>query len=833
MKNIYIALTCLVFAFASLPTHASYRIIDPNNDIQEYFRVAGSVLSGSQAPVANASIMIRELQKGTVTDSNGNYVFEQVPTGNYTIEVRYVGKKMVSKKITVNDNSIFDIVLYNENEELEEVTLEGQTKNKFEASKETSSVGKMPLRAIETPQVYTSIDGEVLKNQFIFTVDDAYRNITGLQKMWSATNRAGDGGAFVNLRGFIVNNPLRNGLVAPVTTTIDAINIEKLEVLKGPSATLFGSNVTSYGGIINRVTKKPNENFGGEVAVAGGSNNYYRAQADINTPLTNDKKLLFRVNTAYTNSGNFQKKDAENSFLVFIPSLTYKFTENLDVNLEFEMLDTDAVPDQFLFYLSPALGVDNIEAIEDWGLDYKNSYMGDGLKTKSKTRNLYGAINYTISDHIKSSTNINSSYSQSNGYNPYFYIAPESTFTQDPADTEMGVIRSDQSTVDSKQKYFQVQQNFNFDFHLFNMRNRTAAGFDYLRREDEQMFIFLSAFDWVPFAGGNYDSLNAESLETTYETLRNTPGYDFDANNTYPITGVLNTYSGYISNVLTPVPGLNVLTSLRYESNNFEGGKSGQAATPEYTQGAWSPKFGLVYELVKDKVSVFGNYQNSFTSNGYILTSSDGEFVLSDPERANQWEGGFKTNLMDGRVNATISYYNIDVKNSLLNTGEYVGAQAVQKQSGSLTSKGVEFEVSAFLAKGFSLIAGTSYNDSRYTSKDELDADVYNRRPTTASSPWLTNFNASYRFMDGKLEGLGFGAGGNYASDNKIVNSNSQGVFILPSYFVLNANAYYDIHKFRFSIKADNLTDAHYWTGYTTANPQSLLSVVGGITYRL
>src|SRR5690606_17302847 len=90
--------------------------------------------------------------------------------------------------------------------------------------KDGVSTNKMPLRAIENPQVYSSIDRVALENQLIFTVDDAYRNVTGLQKMWNATGRAGDGGAFVNLRGFISNNSLRNGLVAPVSGTVDAVN---------------------------------------------------------------------------------------------------------------------------------------------------------------------------------------------------------------------------------------------------------------------------------------------------------------------------------------------------------------------------------------------------------------------------------------------------------------------------------------------------------------------------------------------------------------------------------------------------------------------------------
>jgi iron complex outermembrane receptor protein len=134
---------------------------------------------------------------------------------------------------------------------IDEVILNGYVK------KDSDYSNKMPLKAIEDPQVYSSVSRMILENQAIFTIDDAYRNVTGLQKMWSPTSRAGDGGSFIVLRGFPSNNSMRNGMVSPVTTTIDAINVERLEVLKGPSGTLYGSNVASYGGLINRITKKP------------------------------------------------------------------------------------------------------------------------------------------------------------------------------------------------------------------------------------------------------------------------------------------------------------------------------------------------------------------------------------------------------------------------------------------------------------------------------------------------------------------------------------------------------------------------------------------------
>jgi iron complex outermembrane receptor protein len=686
--------------------------------------------------------------------------------------------------------------------------------------KDSEYSNKMSLKAIEDPQVLTSISRVALENQAIFTVDDAYRNITGLQQMWSPTSRAGDGGSFIVLRGFPSNNSMRNGLVSPVTTTIDAVNIEKLEVLKGPSGTLYGSNVASYGGLINRITKRPYENFEGQVSLMGGSYNTYRVQADINTPLTKDKKLLFRINTAYTNQGTFQKTDAKNSYFAFTPSLTYNLNDRLQFNFEYEMFNTRAIGDQFFFYLTPRNlnGIDNMKDLERAGLNYKESYIGDDLYTTARVNNIFGQINYKINNNIKSSTNINTSSSYSDGFGPYFSASVD-------ANNNVFVSRFDQATRDSRKKYLQVQQNFNFDYTFENgMRNRTVVGFDYLKTKDRSRFIYLAngATYTVPANGSDYSGFNGTVLGNLYNDPKNISNYDID--------GDTNTYSGYISNVFTPITGLNIVLGLRYESNNFLGGKIWVNDTPKYNQSAWSPKAGLVYQIIKDKFSVFGNYQNSFKSNGYYTTNLAGGIALSDPERANQFEGGFKANLINGKINATVSYYDIKVKNMLLGTGEYtVAGNAVQTQAGEIQSKGLELEVNAYLIKGFSLIGGVSYNDTT-----DLNTDL---RPNTAGSPWLANFNASYQFVDGNLKGFGFGIGGNFANANKIYNQENTitskvETFTLPKYFVLNANAFYDAKKFRIGVKVDNFTNQHYWIGYTTGNPQKLINALGTVTYK-
>lgn len=724
-----------------------------------------------------------------------------------------------------------------ESDSLNSAGIEGVIINSI-LKKDSEYTNKMPLKAIENPQLFSTVDKLFFENQMIYSVDDAYRNVTGIQKMWNATNRAGDGGAYISLRGFVSNNSLRNGMVAPVTTSIDAVNVEKLEVLKGPSATLYGSNVTSYGGAVNRVTKKPFDTLAGSISLIGGSYNYYRAQADVNAPITNDKKLMFRVNTAYTNTGTFQKTDAKNTYTAFTPSLLYKINDKLDVSLELEMFDTKAVAEQQFFYLSknpgltPGLGVDNAQDLENLGLDYKQSYYGDGLYTTAKVRNLFGQVNYKINDHIRSSTNVSNAYTYSDGYNPYF------TAFVNPLDNVLYVGRADQSTKDSKKTYFQLQQNFNFDYKFGNdMRNRTVVGFDYMRIKNDQHFLTLSRpatsgfFDFVPANGYDYaGTFNSDTLDEAYQ---NTPTAVYD------LVDQQDTYSGYIANVFTPLSGLNIMAAVRYESNDFQGGILYGSEVAPYNQSAFSPKFGLVYEIIKDKFSVFGNYQNSFKSNGYYSTDVSGTTALSDPERANQYEGGFKGSLFKGRVNATLSYYNINVKNSLVATGFFTpGFQSVQTQAGKLKSEGVELEVNAYLVKGLSLVGGVSYNDSEFL---ESSSTTQGRRPGTAGSPWLASLYASYQILDGSLKGLGFGIGGNYANDHREINDNAldanqnvigENIFILPKYLVMNASAFYDTKKFRIGVKVDNFTNEHYWVGFTTANPQQLLNALGSFTYK-
>jgi iron complex outermembrane receptor protein len=375
--------------------------------------------------------------------------------------------------------------------------------------------------------------------------------------------------------------------------------------------------------------------------------------------------------------------------------------------------------------------------------------------------------------------------------------------------------RADQSTQNSRSQVYEVQQLFNGDFQLGRLRNRVVLGLDFLRIDSGLDFLG-GVIDAVPLnvPGYDYRTYNAAAVNAAYAQAA--PPH-------YLVTTKVNTYSAFASDVLNLTDQLSVLAAVRVDRYHNSGGIYYSAADG-YNQTAVSPKFGLVFQPVKDKVALFANYQNSFKNQNAGYFDSEGQPQITKLEHANQLEGGVKLDAAGGRVSLTASYYDIRVRNLLRTL-----TPTTQAQDGNQVSRGVELNLVANPVRGLNVVGGFAYNHSEF-----IDTNPYlnGRRPNTASSPYLANAWVSYRQPEGALKGLGLGLGGNYASDNKIVNSGLDGVFILPAYTVLNASIFYDQPKYRLSAKVDNLTDQKYWIGYTTMNAQRLRSIVGSVAYK-
>ncbi|GGH11645.1 TonB-dependent receptor [Mucilaginibacter phyllosphaerae] len=788
--------------------------------------IQGKVVANNNQPADNVSIGLEGTSYGTVTKANGEYAFK-APAGSYKIIISYVGVERVEVPVTVTAGqtvTVPQITVRASQSQLIEVNVIANRANRF-TRKMSVDVAKIPLNNLENAQSYSVVTSELLKEQNVFNVEDALRNAPGIQKMWDATGRAGDGGGYFTLRGFVTQTRLRNGIAGLITSGIDAVNIDKIEVIKGPSATLFGSTLTSFGGLINRVTKKPYDSFGLEVGHTVGSYDLSRTTIDLNTPLGTNVAL--RLNSAYNYEGSFQNYGQSRNFAV-APSLAIKANDKLSFLLESEVFvgRNSAKPFFFFDYLSSpkALGVSKVS---DLNINYKNAYVNDDIKSFSRSTNYFATVNYKFSDKLTSQTVFSSSNSYSNGASPYFYLVTDARAavyapgTPDLPGEANYVALMDQSTFHSKLNAIEIQENINGDFNIGTTRHRFVVGLDFQRQNSNQIY-YGGAYGVAPINNPTYDygSFNKILVDANV----------YNPAAAYPYIYKTNTYSAYASDVVNITDRLIASAGIRVDRFENKGNYSvtGTQTAEPFSQTAFSPKFGLIYQPIKEALSLFANYQNGF-QNLTPYTDAAGQTVTPKIQNATQIEGGVKMALFNGKLNGTLSYYRINLTN-VLRTLPGSGAQAIQVQDGTQQSKGFEAEIIANPIASVNIIAGFSYNDSKFT---KADADVQGLRPNTAGSPYLANFYASYRLPETALKGLGIGFGGNYASANKIINSVSQGTFELPAYTILNSNLFYAKAKYRFGLSVNNLTNKEYYTGYTTINPQRLRQFVLSASYKL
>lgn len=303
-------------------------------------------------------------------------------------------------------------------------------------------------------------------------------------------------------------------------------------------------------------------------------------------------------------------------------------------------------------------------------------------------------------------------------------------------------------------------------------------------------------------------------------------------------TGVSNSnvtnssFGAYVSDVLNVTPGLMVMASLRADYFDSKGEKS--TADDNYDQWALSPKLGIVYQPIVDKVSLFANYMNAFINVPPRQVSdpdgSNTRFKSFKPEHADQFEYGVKANLFENKLSATFSVYDIKVSDRVSddpnNFYNYL-------QRGKVRSRGLEVDVKAYPLAGLSLIAGYSYNDIKIVNGDKNDFYAEpGRNPGGQGPSNLVNLWANYKFAKGLLKNFGIGFGGNYGSEYKVIDNTNTGVFNLPAYTLLNAAISYNTSRFRISCNVNNLNNEVYYIGYWSVNPQEPRNYVVSFAYK-
>ncbi|EDM36954.1 ferrichrome-iron receptor [Pedobacter sp. BAL39] len=785
--------------------------------------IKGSVKTSDGKPAPFVTVSIKDV-KSTQADEKGDFMLRDVEAGNYRLDASYVGMTTQSSQIkvlagvTITEN----FRLAANSQELTEIEVNGKMVNKFVVRK-TETVAKLPLKNLENPQVYTTITRSLLNEQITTDLTDVLKNTPGILKMQGSIGRSGDGAVYYNLRGFPTRISMVDGIAGQTNGDIDPANIEKIEILKGPSGTLFGGALTTFGGLINVITKKPLDTLGGEIGYTTGNFNLNRLTADIYGPLNDDKSLQFRVNAAYHKRSSFQDAGFRKSTFV-APVISYRINEKMEAILNAEFYDYEGTNPSIVFLHRTRSYIATTPKALNY--DWNRSFTSNDITLKAPASNIHGQLNYQISGNWKSQTSVSRNTRKTDGMYQYQFIRGASSDE---------LVERNVQLQNYEGNYTALQQNFNGDFKIGGMRHRMVVGLDYLNQTTYNNNSAIVKFDTVSAVNGDlpakYGTLTRAKAEAKIAALTGvgTAGAVVKNYNSS------NIYSAYASDAIDLTDQLLVLLSLRVDRFQSLGTMNLATNTllvnTKYSQTALSPKFGLVYQLIKDKVSVFGNYMNSFSNVPPVAQPLGDISGTFKPQQANQFEGGLKMDLFGNRMSFTASYYDIEVKD--ITRDEVLNREGIDYnivvQNGTQRSKGFEFELIANPVTGMNVIAGYSYNHSKLTRSSKA---LEGRRPASAGPDELINIWVSYVQPDGSLKGLGAGFGANHSGKYLSGNSATTGVFTFPSYTLLNGTLFYEMRRCRIGIKGDNLTDVLYFTGQGVLSAQMRRSLSANVTFK-
>ena len=782
---------------------------------QQGDRIHGKIMLSEKAPVKNAVLRLVNTSYQAKTNNLGEYYFENVPPGEYTLQVVLNDIELMKEPIHIQKD-VYEIpAIYAplHNNVIEGITVYAVSRNKF-LDKDSTSVAKMPLKVLENPQAYTSINQQIMKEQLTYDISEVLKNVPGMVKMQGSPGRgSGDGSFYYSLRGFPTKVSMVDGVPATTNGEIDPADLERLEVIKGPSGTLYGGAVTSFGGLINAVTKKPKDYFGGEASYLMGSYNLNRVTADVYGPMTESRKMLFRLNAAYQYQNGFRDSEFRKSFFV-APTISYEVNDRLKFNLGAQIYNYEGTntPIIFLARTRPYFAHNP----DELGFDWKKSYSNNDITLKAPSINVKAEANYKISDKWTSQTLLSRNFRKTEGLYQYQFIR---------GNVNDATLERNVQWQNSEASSTSIQQNFNGEFKIGSIKNKVLIGLDYLNQTINNNHSPIVV----------YDNINGQTL-AGYANITRDLVLQKIQTSTAPLVrnnSASNLYGAYISNVTYITDRLITLLSLRMDHYESKGqlNLNNNTRTGDFNQTAWSPKVGIVYQILKDQLSAYGNYMNGFSYTAPVaqqLPDISGEMK---PQMANQWEVGLKGNLWRNKINFTISYYDILVDNIQRGSGVIRDGKEynIVVQDGKQRSKGIEIETIMNPVQGLNIMAGYAYNHSRY---EKADPAVDGRRPESAGPANVFNSWISYILPIKGLQGLGVGFGVNRVGKQITGNKTVTGQFAFPAYTLVNASISLEKERYRLGFKMNNLGNVQYFAGQGVVVAQMPRNFVAEVSFK-
>ncbi|MDZ8105558.1 MAG: TonB-dependent siderophore receptor [Nostoc sp. DedQUE12a] len=648
-----------------------------------------------------------------------------------------------------------------------------------------------PLRDI--PQSIQVVPRQVLQDRQARSITDALENISGVT---SVSNSAGSRDYFT-IRGFeVYSNSLVNGLPDPqISSDGSFVNVERIEVLKGPASVLYGeTGFSGIGGTVNFVTKQPLSDPFYEISASIGSFNDYLGTIDLSGPLNDSKTALYRFNAGYRSTESFIDFNEARRFSI-APNLSFILDKNTDLVVEGDVnvLERNGAQPEGL----PAVGT----VLPNPNGRVRRSFNSTGPVRDNLTIN--GRVGYSLEHRFSESWKLR---------NAFRYVFYDDNDRNGSPDFNSTSLADDNSTVNRSATigsqfydFLYLDTNVLGKFTTGSVNHQLVFGFSLSRNITDLSFEF-----GIPAAP--VDIFNPIYDQTVVPT-----GPNFVQFTTRDTLGI------YLQDQITLAENLKFLLGGRVDI--FEERKRDRLTSTETTQSdtAFSPRVGIVYQPIPP-ISLYASYARSFAPT--IGTSFSG--AAFQPERGTQYEVGIKADVND-RLSATLAFYDLTRSNVTTDDPDPNSPPGFSVQTGEQKSQGIELDISGEILPGWNIIGGYAYTDARVT-KDNDPTLVGNRLFSAAEHSF--NLWTTYRIQNGSLQGMGFGLGFYYVGDRAADLANT---LELPSYFRTDAAIFYEREQLRAAVNFRNIFNVDYYLGSgsgTFVDPGEPFTVQGTISWR-
>jgi iron complex outermembrane receptor protein len=621
--------------------------------------IKGRLITEDDQPAAYVTLYLKDTKRKTLSNEDGYYSFSNVPQGNYVVITSFVGLQSKSQAVSLKEGEvkIVDLKLNENSNELKEVIVStGRSLNDRKAS-----IGKMPVTLRELPQSAVVVGEALLRNQQSQRLSDVIKNVNGV---YLGTTRGSTQETFY-ARGYNLGsyNMFKNGSRVNSGVMPEMSSLEKVEILKGSAAILYGN--VAPGGIINMVTKSPKFNFGGEVSLRAGSFGLIKPSFDVYGPLS--KSVAYRVNGTMETSDSY--RDVVRSKRYYVnPSFLFKLSDKTELTVQGDYLYTNFTPD---FGIGSILSEPN--KISNLG---RSTYLGTPWQYNKAQQTTASA---NLRHRFNDSWSLNSTVSYQS-YNRDYY-STERVQIQTNGDFYRPL-----NKIKSSEDYYVAQVDVTGKFRTGYMNHTVLAGVD-AERYLTQTYGFTNPT--------LYDTINI------YDAGKYVARTDIPlANEKTLIKTPINRLGAYVQDLVAITPKLNLLAGLRWSvqespaiTTNYLLFNDSAVKGTYKADRAFSPRLGLVYKPT-NATALFVSYASSFSPN----SGTDIYYKALSPSIIDQYEAGIKNDFFKGALTANLTFYYIR-NNNLAQTAQFDSSgnensnTNLKELVGETASKGVELDV--------------------------------------------------------------------------------------------------------------------------------------------